>query len=304
MHSGCAGLSNLTFKACCSTNVPFLCPSSHLVSEAKEIESLRVQVNELSSQLNDLTSSVTVLTSQVSELSSKVSPTVPDDALPPQILPPVTQQRSRFSPPLQSSWVAKNQRKFNLLFCGVSELPHRTMYHDRLRLDLQAVYSSIESADQFLVEILIKDCVTVGKYDQQLNKPRPLLNSSRDVQSKHASLCLPNGSPLYIKKVLSKEERLLEKVVLQERRKLITSAVDLFSIKVRGTRLYVNSRLDGQAEATTFLQHPSLGDAAILHNLSSQNSPRQSPDPSIVPLESPIPPTNSASTIPAQTGQD
>lgn len=87
-------------------------------------------------------------------------------------------------------------------------------------------------------------------------------NSSNDVQlvlSKRTSLCLSEGSPIYVKKDLSKEDRHLEQIVLKERRALIDSGVERSSIRVSGFKISVNSRSHGHAEASGFVKFPSLG---------------------------------------------
>uniref|UniRef100_A0A1X7VY07 Uncharacterized protein n=1 Tax=Amphimedon queenslandica TaxID=400682 RepID=A0A1X7VY07_AMPQE len=54
-----------------------------------------------------------------------------------------------------------HQKKFNLLFLGLPENPHGTSYHERLRLDHEAIFSVLESSDSSLSDISIRDCLRV-----------------------------------------------------------------------------------------------------------------------------------------------
>ena len=157
-------------------------------------------------------------------------------------------------------------RKFNLVLHGIPELPSGTRYYDRLEKDHEEVVSLFESADVSLPPSSIRECLRLGKFNPDNQRPRPILIKFNSIRDAHqvtlvkSKLVSSAGSPVYVKRDLSKSERFLESILLKERRRLIDEGVARKHIRIQGVKLYVNSKLIGHAHPSGFCSYPSLGD--------------------------------------------
>lgn len=171
---------------------------------------------------------------------------------------------------LQGHPYNSHSKKFNLVFFGIAESPSGTKYHSRLRNDHAAITSVLDSLDESLSSVSVRDCVRLGKFSKNHVRPRPLLvkfNSAKDVNtilSKKFKLFSSesHSKSVSIKCDLSKEERHVEKVLLTERRRLIDQGTDRKHIKIHGNRIFVKAKPIGLATPTGFSAYPTLGDVA------------------------------------------
>ena len=67
---------------------------------------------------------------------------------------------------------------------------------------------------------------------------------------------------VHVKNDLTKEQRHLESILLKERWSLLTRGVDRKCVRIKGHKLYINSKLHGHATPGGFCKSPSLGDVA------------------------------------------
>ena len=140
-----------------------------------------------------------------------------------------------------SDWVWK---KFNLVLYGIKECPKGTPRHSRLVSDLKSVADILSSIDTQVSQLSIRDNYQLGKY--QPNRSGPIL--VKMTRSSEVSSILSNRHKLtsqpgiFIKADLSPKERLIESLLLKERRSLIELGVDRSGIKIRGNALYVKKQ--------------------------------------------------------------
>ena len=156
---------------------------------------------------------------------------------------------------------------------GIEESAKGSPRHVHSRNSMDAVADVLISLDSMVHEHQIRDCQRLGKYSE--TKHRPILvklSRSRDVISILSSRAkLAERPGISIKPDMTKEERKIKSMLLQDRRKLIQSGTTSSLIKLRGTSLYVNNKKVGSIrdlkyvpvrnkEATTEPQEPTTND--------------------------------------------
>ena len=138
---------------------------------------------------------------------------------------------------------------------GIDECPKGTPRHERSGLDLSNVAKTITKVDENVNPLSIRDLRRLGKYQEQSSRPRPILvsfNRAIDVStllSKTSSL--PNG--IRIKRDMTKDERLVESILLKERWALIQKKTERKSIKISGNKIFVNSKLHGEVKNSSLV---------------------------------------------------
>ena len=146
------------------------------------------------------------------------------------------------SQPTPAISVIESEKKFNLVLYGIRECPKGTPRHSRLVSDLKSVADILSSIDTQVSQLSIRDNYRLGKY--QPNRSRPIL--VKMTRSSEVSSILSNRHKLtsqpgiFIKADL--EERLIESLLLKERRSLIELGVDCSGIKIRGNTIYVKKK--------------------------------------------------------------
>ena len=157
--------------------------------------------------------------------------------------------------------VSNYDRKFNLVFLGLPESTAGTPFRVRQKHDNDLVSSTISSlSSDSQPPDSIRDHFRLGKYDKSISCPRPLLVKFNSVMTVYSVLSLNSrlsalgeDTSVVIKKDLSKEERKCESLLLKERYRLIDSeGLDKQSIRIRGNKLYINSKLYGEAQPDGF----------------------------------------------------
>ena len=116
-----------------------------------------------------------------------------------------------------------------------------------MKSDLDSI-SSMFAKVSSINKSAIRDCHRLGKYHNNLSRPRPIIaqmNSTVDVANLLAQRgSLPNN--VILKPDLSQQERFTESLLMKERWKLIQSGHDRKVIKIRNSSIFVNGRLHGR----------------------------------------------------------
>ena len=153
-----------------------------------------------------------------------------------------------------------------------------TNWPNRASNDLDSVSCAILKVDSSIIPQSFRDCYCLGKYTRNSNRLCPILvtlNRSADVTnvlSKRSSL---KGDSIVIKPDLSPIDKANEKMFLNQRWSLIQSGTNRISIKIRGSRLYVNDRIHGQVINSEYQIHPPLTDhhTSLLSPTNTSDTP-------------------------------
>ena len=152
-----------------------------------------------------------------------------------------------------------HDKKPNVVLYGVEECPPRTSKADRFESDLASVVSVLSTIDSNIQPQSIKDCYRLGKFSLQETCPRPIL--VRMIRISDVSKILSKkrllSRPYSIKPDMSREQRLVESVLLKERWHLIQSGIARNSIKIRNTRLFVKNKF---SFSTAKIGHHEVGE--------------------------------------------
>ena len=155
---------------------------------------------------------------------------------------------------------AQHDHKFNVVIYCIKECSKGTPRHGRTDHDLQSVTQIITKVDNNINPLSICDLIQLGKYQENSNRPRPLLvkfNRAIDVSillSKTSSL----PKEIRIKPDMSLTERHTESVLLKERWSLIQAGCDRKKIKIRSSKIFVNNKLHGEViNSVLVLSQPS-----------------------------------------------
>ena len=131
-------------------------------------------------------------------------------------------------------------RKFNVVIYGINECDKGTNRSERQSHDLHHVTTTVCEGDNSINPLSIRDLLRLGKYREQANKPRPILdklNRKVDVSIllSKAAKSLPKG--IKIKPDMTREERHIESLLLKERWSIIQSGCDRRAIKIRSDKI-------------------------------------------------------------------
>ena len=303
-HRKCTGMSEQVFRDYRNSDEPFLCLYCVLFKYKQEIVNLKQQVSSLTTELSTLknsTQSGTTIEVQsdstpgdasknnnshsVISNSSAQQPQCPAPPKPPQVTP---------------------EKKFNLIFYGISESPINTPRTDRQQHDFHQISSILSSIDTSLTSASIKDFYRLGKFSaSNTSSPRPILVKFLRtfeviyVLSKRSQL----KQPISIKPDMSRDERASEAAFLKERWNLIQEGTDRKFIKLRNNEIYINNKLHGRLEKSisgyytvtrqSGLSQGIVGDSNVPTNTAEENNNIQmhtTPPPSSQP---PPPPPSS-----------
>ena len=148
--------------------------------------------------------------------------------------------------------VTPDHQKFNVVMYGVKGSPPNT---NRPTSDLNNITHTFSQTEVPLEQNSIKDCHRLGKFNEQANKPRPILVTF--LRSGDASLLLSKISafkgPIHIKPDLSIEERSQEAVLLKQRWSLIQRGVERKWMKIRSGALFVDKSVIWMLQGLGFL---------------------------------------------------
>ena len=150
-------------------------------------------------------------------------------------------QHSDYTP---KNKLVPDSKIFRLVVHSINECPQGTACHTRFVQDNKsagAVLSSIES----ITDQSIRDCFRLGKYSPDCNRPLLVhLNRSCHVVvilSKRRKLA--SSPTIRIKPALSLNERMAEKLLLMEHRRLIGAGIDHKQIKIQKDLFLIDNSL-------------------------------------------------------------
>ena len=184
-----------------------------------------------------------------------------------------------FLPDKPSDYTHKNKpssdnRKFRLVVYGINECPKGTPRHSRFLQDVKSAGEVLSSVDNSVTVQSVRDCFRLGKYSPDWNCPLMVhLNRSCDVVVILSNRRKLASSPaIRIKPALSPSEKKAEKILLNERRRLIDAGIDHKQIKLRKDRILVDNTLhasirDSQLE----INNPTA--SSVINQSSSVTSP-------------------------------
>lgn len=166
--------------------------------------------------------------------------------------PALTQSQSLTS---KRNYNSPQNRHNNLVIFGIPEPPKGTPFQTRKQIDYDSVINALNATPNQISSLNTGTqwCRRIGKYKpptSNTNTPkRPLRvcfnNSAIISQILLNSSSLPTG--ISIQKDMSKQERLCHSALLKERYRLVmTEGIDKDLIKIKSSKLYINSRLHGE----------------------------------------------------------
>lgn len=270
IHRTCAGLSKRAFQIARESADPYLCHYCSSLTLQREIKQLKQTVSSLQAEVESFRSA-----GNSPEITAPPSPGINQDRATYASVTNTGQSNPTPNPSRVTSntTTTHHDKKFNLVVYGIEESAKGSPRHVRSRNDMDAVADVLTSLDSMVHEHYIRDCQRLGKYLEMKHRPILVkLSRSCDVTSILSSRAKLAGRPgISIKPDMTKEERKIESILLQERRKLIQSGTTSSFIKLRGTSLYVNSKKVGSVrnfkyapvrneEATTEPQKPTTND--------------------------------------------
>lgn len=208
-------------------------------------------------------------------------------------------------------------KKFNLVFYGIPECRKGTKRADRYKHDLDMVSDITSELINSIQADSIKDCVRLGKYNEQ-RRSRPILvkfNRFADVSnilSKRKDL----DSHFLIKPVMSPDERKTESILLKERWNLTQSGVPKKDIRIRNSSIYIKQQLHGivknsvlqhitaSTEPTNESQMNGSDDSSLSDQLDDVDPNSASPSPMQARTDNNVHSTSSASPSPTHARTD
>ena len=237
LHRKCTGLTRTAFDRLGESDTVYLCSYCVSVNQSNEISKLSSVINNLNSVITSLTETIKSLQSTVTNQS-----TIKDNTNSTSQQEPITNKVNKVEEQ------AQGDRKYNIVIYGIKECSKGTPRNERLSHDLDQVTSVITKGEISINPLSIRDILRLGKYHDQSTKPCPILvklNRTIDV-----SLLLSQAKSLpkdlRIKPDMSKEERLIESLLLKERWSLIQSGIECKAIKIRSNKIFVRNKLHGQ----------------------------------------------------------
>ena len=252
IHRRCAGLSLARFEEISKSDDPFFCPSCCAVRNQTEIDLLKSALASLTSEVSTLKAAFDqIMLQRVNSPNPiKDKPTTPEQLRGTLPSPNATSPK----PPASTKSDTDNpDKKFNLVIYGISESTNGTQRSKRIASDFQAVVSALKPLNNELSDNSIRDCVRLGKYTSNNNRPRPML--VKFINSRCVSTILANrtklaSTKLAIKPHMSPLEREVESILLKERRKLINNNTPTKHIQIRKNQLLLSGQLHAKVTIT------------------------------------------------------
>ena len=239
-HRKCAGLSKTIFAMVSGSMAPFYCHHCRLDAHEIEIEKLRETVADLNTELVTMRNEIKNLVA--SQKSSPSYASVAGPAVGKVVFSGYEEKSTRqnYSPPTQ--FVSNNtecDKKYNIIVYGIKESSKGKTRSERQAEDLESVASVISSIVPSIDSSCVKDLFRLGKYADNLSRPRPIMVKyirSANVSS-ILSKCAHLHAPFFIKPDRSVGERLREKTLLEVRWSLISSGIERKDIKLRNSSI-------------------------------------------------------------------
>lgn len=240
-HSVCWPSEKVFLEVYKDSEEPFHCPYCTNLRQEKEIAALKSTIGVLQMELAELRSSsnTTTLNTATEEplqlTYAHITQSVPTDKSSVQPGSPTIPQ------------IRSPDRKFNIVVYDIAECKKGFQKHVRLSKDTESVSELLNTIDTEVTSHSIQDCISLGRYSESKNRPILVkLSRTQDVSS-ILSRCykLAPTPGISIKADMSREERIIESILLSERWKLITDGVTQANIRIRCNSLYVNKNIHG-----------------------------------------------------------
>ena len=233
LHRKCAGLTRPAFEKLGEPNTQYLCSYCMMVSQNNEISKLANIIKDLNSAIISLTETITSLKSSV----TKYTPTSVQEA------------DATTNIPVKRT---VDDRSMNIVVYGINESPPKTAKPDRTKNDLLNLLPVLNAVDSSIQNASIKDLFRLGKFDPSQTRPRPIL--VKFLRRIDVSTILSNRNlvkkPVIIKADMSKDERKIESMLLQERWRLIQQGTNRKYITIRKNEIFV-----GKLQGTSWKSH-------------------------------------------------
>jgi len=128
---------------------------------------------------------------------------------------------------------------------GINESPATIPRSNRTKRDLDNLLSMLSAIDSSIQNASINDLYQLGKFDPNQTRPRPIL--AKFLHSINVTTILSNRNkikrPVVIKADVTKDERKVESILLQERWKLIQQGTSRKHITIWRSEIYVGKLL-------------------------------------------------------------
>ena len=175
LHRKCAALPKQVFDQIGESDEPFHCCHCLLLNQKDEINVLKALVESLNTKILQLTNQTNTVDNPTED--GQINNSEPTD-----------HTESRPSVPKDN--IPKNtissDRKYNLVVYGIKECPGGTSRSECSKHDVNEALSIFSKLDNDIQPFSIRDCLRLGKYKKDLQRPRPILvkmNRVMDVSS-------------------------------------------------------------------------------------------------------------------------
>jgi len=238
IHRQCASLTKDQFKQAGESDLPYFCVHCTLSKQNSEIENLKQVITELTDKINSLT---------------PVQPANGNSTVQPSVSMPTSAANHPMN--TASATVQQADRKSNLVIYGISECPNGTSRPDRVKHDMDKSVSILSKVNNDINSNSVRDCLRLGRYKKDQNRPRPLLlklNRVVDVISVLSNLGANQDKSISIKPDMTPEEKQKEALLLKERWSLLESGVNKADVKIRSGSIYVKGKKHGYVSNSVF----------------------------------------------------
>ena len=277
LHRTCAGLSKPLFLSISSNQKPFYCLHCSQFRYEKEITSLKSQINDLTERIKHLE---TPSPQPQPSFADMVRAQEFDNS---ESIPTNPSKSNHRNPGITLVQNQQNQRRFNIVVYGVKECASGTNRHNRLINDSSEVAAMITRIDSSIPESSILDVTRLGTYNNDRNRPiLAKLARTCEVSSILSQRGSLRGSGLAVKPDLSKQERLVDQILMKKRWELIQSGTRREHISIRGGSLFVKKIKKGSVVSGAYVEYEECNDVdnAFSDGEQSQSSHRDVLSPS------------------------
>ena len=229
LHRKCAGLTRPAFDKLGEPDAQYLCSYCMNVSQSMEVSKLADTIKNLNTAITSLTETIISLQSSVAKQSQ---PTTVQKEL----------EIASNATPLKKT---VDDRNLNIVVYGIDESHPTTPKYDRTRNDLSNVLPILSAVDSSIQDASINDLYRLGRFDPDQSQPRPIL--VKFLRRLDVTTILSNRNkikkPVIIKPDMSKDERKVESMLLQERWRLIQQGTNRKNITIRKSEILVGKLL-------------------------------------------------------------
>jgi len=195
-----------------------------------------MEVSKLADTIKNLNTAITSLTETIISLQSSVAK---------QSQPTTVQKELEIASNATPLKKTVDDRNLNIVVYGIDESPSTTPKYDRTRNDLSNVLPILSAVDSSIQDASINDLYRLGRFDPDQSQPRPIL--VKFLRRLDVTTILSNRNkikkPVIIKPDMSKDERKVESMLLQERWRLIQQGTNRKNITIRKSEILVGKLL-------------------------------------------------------------